>query len=128
MLPPNATHHYAITSKGFIMPDHEPIQGQGERDARVKLVDSVFLTLIARGAIIIATLVALPLAGWMLNRAVDAVDRLSAKVDALREQSLDISGTVKLIQQSQDTQSRAIADHEARVRLLEHDPDRLRPR
>lgn len=110
------------------MPDHEPIQGQGERDARVKLVDSVFLTLIARGAIIIATLVALPLAGWMLNRAVDAVDRLSAKVDALREQSLDISGTVKLIQQSQDTQSRAIADHEARVRLLEHDPDRLRPR
>jgi hypothetical protein len=115
-------------SESFIMSGHEPIQGQGERDARVKLVDSVFLTLIARGAIIIATLVALPLAGWMLNRAVDAVDRLSAKVDALREQSLDISGTVKLIQQSQDTQSRVIADHEARVRLLEHDPDRLRPR
>ena len=34
-------------------------------------------------------------------------------------QSLETNGTVKLIQQSQDTQNRIIADHEARVRVLE---------
>jgi hypothetical protein len=79
----------------------------------------VILSVVARGAIIFATVIGLPVAAWMMNRAVESVDRISTKVDSLREQSLETNGTVKLIQQSQDVQNRILADHEARMRLLE---------
>lgn len=85
-----------------------------------KLVNSVILTLVARGAIIVATAVGLPAAGWMMNRAVESVDKISIKVDAIKDQSIETGGTLKLIQQSQDVQRRMIDDHEARVRVLEN--------
>lgn len=84
-----------------------------------KLVNSVTLTLVSRGAMIFATMVGLPIAGWMMNRAVDSVDQIKSKVDTIREQSLETNGNVKLIQLTQGVQTAIIADHEARVRSLE---------
>lgn len=84
-----------------------------------KLVDSVALTLIARGAIILATAVGLPGAFWMMNRAVNSVDTISAKIDTLRDQGTETAGAVKMIQQLQGAQSRTLDDHEARLRYAE---------
>lgn len=92
-----------------------------------KFANSVGLTLIARGAMIFATVVGLPIAGWMMNRAVDAVDKMVAKVDTIKEQSLETNGTVKLIQQTQGMQTQIIADHESRVRTLENLNRMMRP-
>jgi transaldolase / glucose-6-phosphate isomerase len=71
-------------------------------------VDSVALTLIARFAIVFATGVGLPGAFWMMNRAVSSVDTISAKIDALRDDSLETKGSLKLIQQTQSAQSRVL--------------------
>lgn len=84
-----------------------------------KLAESVTLKLISRGSMIFATLVGLPVAGWMMNRAVNSVDKMSDKMEMLREQGLETNGTVKLIQQTQGTQTQLISDHEVRVRALE---------
>lgn len=86
--------------------------------SNTKLVDNVALTIIARGAIILATGVGLPGALWMMNRAVNSVDTISAKIDTLRDQAIETGGTVKLIQQLQGSQQRALDDHEARLRAL----------
>jgi hypothetical protein len=85
-----------------------------------RLADNVALTLISRGAMIFATVIGLPIAGWMMNRAVASVDRIAEKVETIRDQSFQTSGTVKLIQQNQDVQTRTIYDHETRVRVLEN--------
>src|SRR6266705_527991 len=84
-----------------------------------KLANSVTLTLVSRAAMIFATVIGLPVAGWMMNRAVDSVDKISSKMESIREQSLETNGNVKLIQLTQGVQTQIIADHEARVRALE---------
>lgn len=84
-----------------------------------KLANNVMLTLVARSAMIFATVIGLPVAGWMMNRAVSSVDAISRKVDTIREQSLETNGALKLIQQSQQSQGQILADHETRVRVLE---------
>jgi hypothetical protein len=91
----------------------------GEDRSGGRIANNIVLMLLARLAMILASVVGLPMAGWMLNRAVEAVDRLGSKVDAIREQGLETNGTVKLIQLGQDNQNRIVADHEARVRALE---------
>ena len=87
--------------------------------AGAKLVNSVILTLLARGAMILITVLGLPMAGWMMQRSVSSFDDISKKVDTIRDQSFETGSTVKLIQQSQESQTRLIADHELRVRTLE---------
>lgn len=92
-----------------------------------KLVNSVALTLIARGAMILATVVGLPVAGFMLQRGVNTVDEVSQKIDTMRNQAFETNSTVKLIQQTQGMQTQIIADHEARVRTLENQGRRVTP-
>ena len=87
-------------------------------DTGNKLVNSVALTLFARISMIVAS-IAIPAAGWMLQRGVSSVDEVSRKIDTMKEQALDTNGTVKLIQQTQTQQTQIIADHEVRVRSLE---------
>jgi hypothetical protein len=89
------------------------IMSQGE-----KVANSVALVLVARVAMILAA-AALPAAGWMLQRSVAAVDRVSDKVDGLRDDIKDNAAAIRLIQQTQQVQSSFIADHETRVRILE---------
>lgn len=83
-----------------------------------KLANNVMLTLIARGAMILAT-ASLPIAGWMLERSVATIDNMAAKIDTIRDQTIETGGAIKLIQQSQTVQGQILADHEARVRALE---------
>jgi len=82
------------------------------------LVNSVILTLIARAAMILATL-ALPVAGWMLSRGISTIDSIENKVNILHDNTLENGGVVKLIQQNQIIQGTILQDHETRVRLLE---------
>lgn len=84
-----------------------------------KFANSVYFTLISRGAMIMATL-ALPIAGWMIQRGVNSVDMLTAKMDMIHDQTLDTNASIKLIQQNQESQGRLLADHEMRVRMLEN--------
>ena len=79
-----------------------------EKTASAKLVDSVALTLTAR----VALLVALPVAIWMGNRLVATVDEISKKIDSMKETSIEQSVEMR-------AQQRILADHEARVRVLE---------
>jgi hypothetical protein len=83
-----------------------------------KLVSNVWVTLIARFAIIGATCF-MPIAGWLMVRAVNSVDQIASKVDSIGEREQDTNFTVKLIQQTQNQQTGIIADHESRVRTLE---------
>ena len=82
-----------------------------EKTASAKLVDSVALTLTARVAMIVATGI-LPIAIWMGNRLVATVDEISKKLDLMKEASIEQSLEIR-------TQQRTLADHEARVRVLE---------
>ena len=79
-----------------------------ERTASAKLVDSVALTLTAR----VAMIVAMPVAFWMGNRLVATVDEISKKLDLMKEASIEQSLELR-------AQQRTLADHEARVRVLE---------
>ena len=83
-----------------------------------KIANNVWLTIISRFAMICAT-AALPIAGWMMQRGISTIDRVGDKVDAVRDQINETNGTIRLIQQTQQVQNSIIADHEARVRMLE---------
>ncbi len=83
-----------------------------------RIVNNVYLVLIARIAMIVAAS-SLPIAGWMLQRSVSAVDLLSAKIDTVRDLALETGANVKLIQQSQQLQTSVVQDHENRIRILE---------
>lgn len=93
-----------------------------------ELAENATLTMVARFAMIIATAM-LPIAaggmGWLLVRAVGSLDEVSHKADTIRDQVLETSSNVKLIQQQQTVQGAILADHEARVRLLERQQQRV---
>ena len=82
-----------------------------EKTTSAKLVDSVALTLIARVAMIVATGI-LPIALWMGSRGVATIDEIAKKLDVMKEASIEQSVEMR-------AQQRILADHEARVRVLE---------
>jgi hypothetical protein len=82
-----------------------------EKTASEKLVDNVTLTLIARVAMIVATGI-LPIALWMGSRGVATIDEIAKKLDVMKEASIEQSVEMR-------AQQRILADHEARVRVLE---------
>ena len=83
-----------------------------EKTASAKLVDSVALTLFARVAMIVATSLILPAALWIGSHSVATIDEISRKIDAMKEISIEQAVEVR-------AQARILADHEARVRVLE---------
>ena len=85
---------------------------EAEKTASAKLVDSVALTLFARVAMIVATSLILPVALWMGSRGVSTIDEISKKIDAMKEASIEQAVEIR-------AQQRILADHEARVRVLE---------
>ena len=90
-----------------------------EKTASAKLVDSVALTLTARVAMIVATSLILPIALWMGNRGVAAIDEIAKKLDVMKEASIEQSAEIRALRVESNAQQRILADHEARVRLLE---------
>jgi hypothetical protein len=90
-----------------------------------RLVNSAVLTMVARFAMIGAA-AALPIIGtalgWALQRGVNSVDEIGKKVDSIKDQSAETGMDVKLIKQIQQMQGASLADHEARVRILERLP------
>ena len=86
-----------------------------EKTASAKLVDSVALILTAR----VAMIVALPVACWMGNRLVATVDEISKKLDVMKEASIEQSAEIRALRVESNAQQRILADHEARVRVLE---------
>ena len=85
---------------------------KAEKTASAKLVDSVALTLFARVAMIVATSLILPAALGMGGRVVSTIDEISKKIDTMKEVSIEQSVEMR-------AQQRILADHEARVRVLE---------
>ena len=90
-----------------------------EKTASAKLVDSVALTLTARVAMIVATSLILPIALWMGSRGVAAIDEIAKKLDVMKEASIEQSAEIRALRVESTAQQRILADHEARVRLLE---------
>jgi hypothetical protein len=104
-----------------------------EKTASEKLVASVALTLFSRVAMILATGLILPIALWLGARGVATIDDISKKIDTMRGQAIETSGEIRalheqVIETSGDIralrgqwaeQQRTLADHEARVRVLE---------
>jgi hypothetical protein len=92
-------------------------------NALARAVKSETFAITARAAMVFATMVGLPIAGWMMNRVTSAIDGMNAKVDLTSEQ-------VKLLQQSInlgvnfriDGAERQLSDHEVRIRGLERQP------
>lgn len=83
-----------------------------------RLVNNVILILMSRFAMILAT-AALPVAGWMIQRGIASVDRLSDKVDAIHDQLTETGASIRLLQQTQQVQNTVLVDHETRMRELE---------
>lgn len=90
-----------------------------EKTASEKLVNNVILTLVARGAMILATGLILPIALFIGNRAVSNLDDIGRKIDTMREQAIEQAGEIRSLRQLSTTQQQLLADHEARVRVLE---------
>ena len=89
-----------------------------EKTASAKLVDSVALTLTARVAMIVATGI-LPIAIWMGSRGVATIDEIAKKLDLMKEASIKQSAEIRALRVESNAQQRILADHEARVRVLE---------
>ncbi|MEY9110383.1 hypothetical protein ABH999_006579 [Bradyrhizobium yuanmingense] len=92
---------------------------EAEKTASEKLVSNVALTLWARGAMIVATSLILPIALMIGGRAVSNIDKLGEKLDVMKEQAMEQSGEIKSLRQLSTTQQQLLADHETRVRALE---------
>jgi hypothetical protein len=90
-----------------------------DKTASAKLVDSVALTLTARVATIVATSFILPIALWMGSRGVAAIDEIAKKLDVMKEASIEQSAEIRALRVESNAQQRILADHEARVRVLE---------
>ena len=90
-----------------------------EKTASAKLVDSVALTLTARVAMIVATGLILPIALWMGSRGVATIDEIAKKLDVMKEASIEQSAEIRALRVETNAQQRILADHEARVRVLE---------
>ena len=84
-----------------------------EKTASAKLVDSVALTLTARVAMIVATSLILPIALWMGNRGVAAIDEIAKKLDVMKEASIEQSAEIRALRVETNAQQRILADHEA---------------
>ena len=90
-----------------------------EKTASAKLVDSVALTLTARVAMIVATSLILPIALCMGSRGVATIDEIAKKLDVMKEASIEQSAEIRALRVETNAQQRILADHEARVRVLE---------
>src|SRR3979490_323862 len=100
---------------------------QPEKTASEKLVNNVILTLVARGAIVLATGLVLPLALMMGQRAVSNIDEIAKKLHAMRARAFETSAASQMLKTVSTLQGQILSDHEARVPMLEASTRRAEP-
>lgn len=91
--------------------------------------DTSVLASAGRYAAILSAIV-LPALGWLLRRAqaeradiTAAISAIDRSLNIVRDHVIETNGSIKLIQQMQQTQAAILADHEVRMRELERKPD-----
>lgn len=75
-----------------------------------------FFYFLARASMLFATLVALPIAGWMLNRIIAQQDLLAHTV---MDQTIALKVMSATVKDKLDANVSSLADHELRIRALE---------
>lgn len=81
-----------------------------------KLARNELFYFIARASTLVATFIGLPLAGWMLSRAVSQADILNSQVT---QQNIEIRVLSATIRDRFDNDLKQLSDHELRIRALE---------
>lgn len=72
--------------------------------------------LIARGCMIFATVIGLPIAGWLMTRVIAKADEIS---DKLISQNVELKLLATEVRMSLSFDARNLSDHEGRLRSLE---------
>lgn len=90
-----------------------------------KLVKNSLFTALARASMIAAVAVGLPVAGWMMQRVINAADAIGQKVDKGAVQMQLLQQEVKFGFDAAKMEITGIrvqlTDHEGRIRLIERD-------
>lgn len=82
-----------------------------------KIARNELFYFVARASTLMATLIGLPIAGWMLSRAITQADLLSLQVSA---QTIELRVLTATLKEQRDQDVRQLTDHELRIRALEH--------
>ena len=61
----------------------------------------------------------LAIAIWTGSRGVATIDEIAKKLDVMKEASIEQSAEIRALRVESNAQQRILADHEARVRILE---------
>jgi hypothetical protein len=83
-----------------------------ENTASERLVNNVILTLVARGAMIVATGLILLAALVLGSRGLSNLDDIAKKLDAMKEQAIEQAGEIKALR-ARSAQQQFLTDHEA---------------
>jgi hypothetical protein len=90
-----------------------------------KLVDSRMFITFARVLMICASVIGLPVAGWMMTRMIDRADKIVEKVDGSHQQLQLLDQSVKFGFDRQkadlDRLQIQVIDHDGRIRVIERD-------
>ena len=93
--------------------------------------DNSIVILFARIILPVLLTIGTPVAGWLLLRAVNTVDAQSAKLDdhtqRLTEIRIEAKTARKLAETNDQRTTGILADHESRIRILEHIPFSVAP-
>lgn len=81
-----------------------------------KIARNELFYFVARASTLIATLIGLPVAGWMLSRVITQADALAATVT---QQNVEIRVLTATVNSRLDSDTKSITDHELRLRQLE---------
>jgi len=84
-----------------------------------KAAENAVLKLTARIAIVLASLIGVPGAGWLITRAVSSIDDLTKAVEMVDHKVTKVEAKVGLIEQKVTDTVDAEKDHEIRLRHLE---------
>lgn len=106
--------------------------GNGNRTAAIeRLVDNKIFTTVARLAMLFASMIALPVAGFMLVRIINSADSISASVNSqatdLKLIKQEITSGFDRTNSELNRMQLQITDHEGRIRALERPPTVIVP-
>jgi hypothetical protein len=80
-----------------------------------------------QGDWVVATSLILPIALWMGSRGIATIDEIAKKLDRMKEASIEQSADIRALRVESTAQQRILANHEARVRVIEARMPRSEP-
>lgn len=106
---------------------------QPQNGRSTKAIESIAALWFARAVMPMLISLSMAGAGWLLNRSINAVDRIADKMDHLVFKYNSIDSNVSLLNQKLESSNARqdgmifdmrgeLADHETRLRLIEHSP------